>query len=313
MSCCVVPYVLRCVFFSCALHSSNRPVPRILSSNSPRFAGDNFRRWCRQFPSLVNCCTIDWFDPWPPTALRSVAARLLADVDLATTRRSLPSTPIPEILTRRSISSPAGRSLSVSTPAGRSPSIAGLEPREAPAAGHRLSVSVAASGRSGSVTSLTPNSRSASVVGDASLQRSQSRNEARSGSRAHTPRAQRGMSISFVAPDAAAPEDPFATLRDTLGRMCVDIHTMVKDKALQVPGWAWAAGVKVSLWVNCQATRRTRPAVDATSRHRGHTSKWTGGTSQRVSDAEAVRAQGPQEGLGLCLFFTFTQPWQAPP
>ncbi len=27
--------------------------------------GDDFRRRCRMFPSLVNCCTIDWFDPWP--------------------------------------------------------------------------------------------------------------------------------------------------------------------------------------------------------------------------------------------------------
>lgn len=25
------------------------------------------------FPSLVNCCTIDWFLPWPEEALLSVA------------------------------------------------------------------------------------------------------------------------------------------------------------------------------------------------------------------------------------------------
>ena len=35
--------------------------------------GSAFRNRCRMFPSLVNCCTIDWFDPWPEDALNSVA------------------------------------------------------------------------------------------------------------------------------------------------------------------------------------------------------------------------------------------------
>ncbi|XP_066254312.1 dynein axonemal heavy chain 6 [Euwallacea similis] len=35
--------------------------------------GDTFRRRCRVFPSLVNCCTIDWFEKWPQEALLSVA------------------------------------------------------------------------------------------------------------------------------------------------------------------------------------------------------------------------------------------------
>jgi dynein heavy chain len=31
--------------------------------------GDAFRVRCRMFPSLVNCCTIDWYDEWPKDPL----------------------------------------------------------------------------------------------------------------------------------------------------------------------------------------------------------------------------------------------------
>lgn len=44
--------------------------------------GDTFRSRLRQFPSLVNCCTIDWFTEWPPDALNTVAQRFLADVEM---------------------------------------------------------------------------------------------------------------------------------------------------------------------------------------------------------------------------------------
>ena len=37
--------------------------------------GAGFRTRCRMFPSLVNCCTIDWFNAWPEDALYSVAYR----------------------------------------------------------------------------------------------------------------------------------------------------------------------------------------------------------------------------------------------
>lgn len=43
--------------------------------------GDAFRSRLRQFPSLVNCCTIDWFTVWPSDALESVATRFLQDIE----------------------------------------------------------------------------------------------------------------------------------------------------------------------------------------------------------------------------------------
>ncbi|KAI8996174.1 dynein heavy chain and region D6 of dynein motor-domain-containing protein [Gaertneriomyces semiglobifer] len=44
--------------------------------------GDAFRARLRQFSSLVNCCTIDWFQAWPDDALQAVARQFLKDVDL---------------------------------------------------------------------------------------------------------------------------------------------------------------------------------------------------------------------------------------
>ena len=32
---------------------------------------------CRKFPSLVNCCTLDWFSNWPKEALLEVANKFL--------------------------------------------------------------------------------------------------------------------------------------------------------------------------------------------------------------------------------------------
>jgi len=44
--------------------------------------GAALRRCARQFPTLVNCTTIEWFQPWPLEALRdswrrSTSARML--------------------------------------------------------------------------------------------------------------------------------------------------------------------------------------------------------------------------------------------
>ena len=46
--------------------------------NSP--IGEVFRSRLRQFPSLVNCCTIDWFSEWPEEALNSVAKSFMGDI-----------------------------------------------------------------------------------------------------------------------------------------------------------------------------------------------------------------------------------------
>lgn len=53
--------------------------------------GDSLRIRCRKFPSLVNCCTLDWFDNWPEEALLSVSQKFLSNVageQLAMTKES---------------------------------------------------------------------------------------------------------------------------------------------------------------------------------------------------------------------------------
>jgi len=42
--------------------------------------GDTLRVRCRQFPSLVNCCTLDWFSSWPEDALLYVSTGFLKDL-----------------------------------------------------------------------------------------------------------------------------------------------------------------------------------------------------------------------------------------
>ena len=42
--------------------------------------GDKFRIRARNFPALINCTVIDWFQPWPHEALVSVAGRFLAEI-----------------------------------------------------------------------------------------------------------------------------------------------------------------------------------------------------------------------------------------
>ncbi|KAI0217392.1 Dynein heavy chain 7, axonemal [Lamellibrachia satsuma] len=44
--------------------------------------GDAFRTRLRKFPSLVNCCTIDWFQTWPEDALYAVAMRFYEEIEM---------------------------------------------------------------------------------------------------------------------------------------------------------------------------------------------------------------------------------------
>jgi dynein heavy chain len=44
--------------------------------------GDAFRSRLRMFPSLINCCTIDWFTAWPEDALEMVAKKFLLEIEL---------------------------------------------------------------------------------------------------------------------------------------------------------------------------------------------------------------------------------------
>jgi dynein heavy chain len=49
--------------------------------------GDVFRSRLRKFPSLINCCTIDWFQAWPDDALELVANKFLEEVEMESHER----------------------------------------------------------------------------------------------------------------------------------------------------------------------------------------------------------------------------------
>uniref|UniRef100_H2YSE7 AAA+ ATPase domain-containing protein n=1 Tax=Ciona savignyi TaxID=51511 RepID=H2YSE7_CIOSA len=49
--------------------------------------GDDFRTRLRNFPSLINCCTIDWFQAWPDDALEMVANHFLDEVEMSQSMR----------------------------------------------------------------------------------------------------------------------------------------------------------------------------------------------------------------------------------
>jgi dynein heavy chain len=45
-------------------------------------AGDSLRVRSRKFPSLINCCTINWFNSWTEEALTSVAFKSINNMNL---------------------------------------------------------------------------------------------------------------------------------------------------------------------------------------------------------------------------------------
>ena len=49
--------------------------------------GDALRNRLRMFPSLINCCTIDWFQAWPDDALEMVANKFLEEVRMEESMR----------------------------------------------------------------------------------------------------------------------------------------------------------------------------------------------------------------------------------
>ena len=49
--------------------------------------GDALRIRCRMFPSLVSCCTLDWFSKWPDEALRSVAKQFVSEIHATETMK----------------------------------------------------------------------------------------------------------------------------------------------------------------------------------------------------------------------------------
>ncbi|KAM6924384.1 dynein axonemal heavy chain 12 [Xenentodon cancila] len=49
--------------------------------------GNAFRLRLRQFPSLINCCTIDWYQAWPEEALERVANSFLKSLEMSVNER----------------------------------------------------------------------------------------------------------------------------------------------------------------------------------------------------------------------------------
>ena len=43
--------------------------------------GEDMARRARRFPALINCTSIDWFQPWPQSALLSVAEKYLGEIE----------------------------------------------------------------------------------------------------------------------------------------------------------------------------------------------------------------------------------------
>lgn len=76
-------YAWSCMFYMDVhvyVHVFYRNNLHIVLCMSP--VGNAFRTRCRMFPSLVNCCTIDWFVEWPREALLGVSKSFFESIDL---------------------------------------------------------------------------------------------------------------------------------------------------------------------------------------------------------------------------------------
>lgn len=51
--------------------------------------GDLLRVRCRNFPSLVNCCTLDWFENWPEQALKTVSEQFFTSNQMLSDNEAL--------------------------------------------------------------------------------------------------------------------------------------------------------------------------------------------------------------------------------
>lgn len=62
---------------------------RIALAFSP--IGDSFKNRLRIYPSLINCCTIDWFTAWPEDALIRVAENFIRTMNLSSEPKPIES------------------------------------------------------------------------------------------------------------------------------------------------------------------------------------------------------------------------------
>ena len=83
-----LPYLCYFTFLDAPFQTTSLFPPPLIPSFSPSPSppltsspiGEVFRSRLRQFPSLITCCTINWFSEWPDEALQSVARNFLQDL-----------------------------------------------------------------------------------------------------------------------------------------------------------------------------------------------------------------------------------------
>ncbi|EDV29505.1 uncharacterized protein TRIADDRAFT_51924 [Trichoplax adhaerens] len=73
---------VKCVFILKDEHIVKRVQENLHIAFCTSPTGKQFRKRCRTYSALVNCCTIDWYDEWPANALHSVATKYLYNLDI---------------------------------------------------------------------------------------------------------------------------------------------------------------------------------------------------------------------------------------